>query len=140
MRREKMYNNEILFIDKFLSMLSKLGVFQIPFRNEEYRNGVCEMKNCFAEHQPLLSQRVQDIKLLFIDNGESDLAQGIMDCNNGKMISFELKNPFYEWASIKIEEDDADYILGEKNLEVPNDIIEEMARAFCKGAGIPLTV
>lgn len=135
-----MYNNEILFVDKFLSMLRKLEVFQIPFRNEEYRSGVSEMKNCFAEHQSKLNTKVHDIKLLFVDSGESDLAQGIMDCNNGNMISFELKNPFYERASIKIDEADADYILGEKNLDVPNEIIEEMARAFCKGAGIPLSV
>lgn len=133
-----MYNNEILFVDKFLSILKKMGVSQIPFRNEDYRNGVYEMKNCFSELQPLLNQDVHDIKLLFVDGGESDLANGIMDCNDGSMISFELKNPYYEKASIKIDEEDADYILNDQTLDVPNDIIEEMARAFCRGAGIPV--
>lgn len=134
-----MYNNEILFIDKFLSMLKKLGVSQIPFRNEKYRNGVYEMKNCFIEAQPLLDKKVHDIKLLFIDGGESDLATGIMDCNDGNMISFELKNPYYEKASIKIDEEDADYILSDTSLEIPNDIIRSMALAFCKGAAIPIS-
>lgn len=133
-----MYNNEIMFIDKFLSMLRKLGVSQIPFRNEKYRNGVYEMKNCFMEFQPLLDRKVHDIKLLFVDGGESDLARGIMDCNDGSMISFELKNPYYEKASIKMDDEDADYILNDTNLKIPNHIIREMALAFCKGAEIPV--
>lgn len=135
-----MYNNEILFIDKFLSMLKKLGVSQIPFRNDEYRNGVCEMKNHFIEMQPLLDKCLQDIELLFIDGGEGDLAKGIMDCNDGNMISFELKNPYYEKASIKIESADADYILSDKTLKMSNDSIKELVLAFCKGAGVPVSV
>lgn len=134
-----MYNNEILFIDKFLSMLRKLGISQIPFRNEKYRNGVYEMKNCFVEFQPLLDKKVHDIKLLFIDGGESDLAGGIMDCNDGNMISFELKNPYYEEASIKMDDEDADYILDDTSLEIPNYIIKAMTLAFCKGAGISVS-
>ena len=134
-----MYNNEIRFIARFLSMLKKLKVTQIPFRNEEYRNGVYEMRDYFSEIQGLLDEKVHDIRLLFVDGGEGDMAEGIMDCNDGSMISFELKNPFYEKASIKIDEDDADYILADHSLDVPNYIIEEMARAFCRGAGIPVT-
>ena len=59
-----------------------------------------------------------------------------MDCNDGNMISFELKNPYYEKASIKIEDDDADYILDEKTLDLSNDVIKGLTLAFCKGAEI----
>ncbi|MCM1540809.1 MAG: hypothetical protein NC121_06050 [Blautia sp.] len=135
-----MYNNEILFIDKFLSMLKKLGVSQIPFRNDEYRNGVYEMKKHFLEMQSLLDKSLYDIELLFIDGGEGDLAKGIMDCNDGNMISFELKNPYYEKASIKIESADADYILSDKSLKLSNDAIRELTLAFCKGAGVSVSV
>ena len=132
-----MYNNEILFIDKFLSMLKKLEVPQIPFKNEKYRNGVYAMKSYFYEVQPLLDKSLYDIKLLFIDGGEGDLATGIMNCNDGNMISFELKNPYYEMASIKIDDVDADYILDDETFGMPNDIIKNLALAFCRGAEIP---
>lgn len=133
-----MYNNEIIFINKFLSALRILGVTQIPFRNEAYRNGVYEMKRYFTEIQSQIDRKYYDIKMLFINNGESDFAEGIMNSNDGDMISFELKNPLYEWASVKINEEDAIYILQDKEFELSNDIIMGLTKAFCAGAGVKI--
>lgn len=131
-----MYNNEILFVDKFLSMLKKFKISSIPFKNEQYRKGVTEMKRYFTERQANLDADLMDIKFLFMDEGEGDFAEAIMGANDGKMISFELRNPYYENATVKMQEEDADYLLQDKELKLTYEFIEGITKAFCNGAGL----
>lgn len=74
-----MYNNEWLFIDKFLSTLKKLNISSIPFRNEQYRLGVYEMQKRFLSIESDIDPKIKDIKLLFLDGGEGDLVDAIME-------------------------------------------------------------
>lgn len=129
-----MYNNEILFVKKFLSALKVLKVEKIPFKNERYRAGVHAMQMYFDKMESTISPQFNDIQLLFLDDGEGDFAEAIMDSNDGRIVSFELKNPYYENASVKIEENVAKLLLADKELELSNDFIYEIAKAFCDGA------
>ena len=133
-----MYDNEIIFINKFLAALRTLGVTQIPFRNQAYRRGVYAMKQYFMENHTNIDKKFDDLKMLFVDRGEGDFAEGIMNSNDGEMISFELKNPLYEWANVKINEEDAAYILQKGDFDLSNDIIMGLTEAFCIGAGIEI--
>lgn len=134
-----MYNNELLFVDKFLSCLKYLGVKSIPFKNERYRAGVNEMKSYFRTIESKVTKDVRDIKLLFLDGGEGDFVNAIMELNDGKNISFELHNPYYEIASVKMSDSTMNNIMKDEDLQLSNDIIFDLTRAFCKGAGIEIT-
>lgn len=133
-----MYNNELLFVDKFLSSLKKLGVEKIPFRNERYRAGVREMKRCFRSIEPSIDKSVRDIKLLFLDGGEGDFVEAIMELNDGKSISFELHNPYYEMATIKMTDKMVQGIMQDRDLNLSNDIILDLTKAFCAGAEVKI--
>lgn len=131
---QQMYNNEILFVKKFLSALKKLKVDKIPFKNDRYRAGVQSMQMYFENYESTITPKCRDIQLLFLDDGEGDLAEAIMDSNDGRIVSFELKNPYYENASVKIDDDVAELLLSDEELKLSNDFIYEMAKAFCNGA------
>lgn len=131
-----MYNNELLFADKFLSTLKSFGVDKIPFRNDNYRSGVREMRKYFYSIQHKVNDDVKDIKLLFLNDGEGDLLEAIMSLNDGKGISFELHNPYYEMATIKMSESTVECIMQDEKLDLSNNIVEELTIAFCKGAGL----
>lgn len=134
-----MYNNELLFVDKFLSSLKSLGVNTIPFKNDKFRSGVREMKQYFRTIEPNVSRDVRDIKLLFLDGGEGDFVNAIMELNDGKNISFELHNPYYEDATIKMSDSVAENIMADKELQLSNAIILDLTKAFCRGAEVEIT-
>lgn len=131
-----MYNNELLFVDKFLSTLKDIGVDKIPFRNDKYHLGVREMQKCFRKMELEIDRKLHDIKLLFLESGEGDFAQAILELNDGKSISFELHNPYYEEASIKMNKKLVSGILSDTELELSNEKILELTKAFCKGADV----
>lgn len=131
-----MYNNELLFTDKFLSALKRFGVDRIPFRNDKYRAGVRAMRRYFSSIQDKVCDDVKDVKLLFLDDGEGDFVEAIMSLNDGKEISFELHNPYYEMATIKMSDKTVEYITQDDQLNLNNDIIDGLTIAFCEGAGV----
>ena len=96
------------------------------------------MKQYFRDNQINIDKKFDDLKMLFVDHGEGDFAEGIMNSNDGEMISFELKNPLYEWANVKINEEDAMYILQKGDFDLSDDIIMGLTEAFCMGAGIEI--
>lgn len=134
-----MYNNELLFVDKFLSSLKELKVEKIPFKNDRYRAGVRAMQLYFRSIESNIDKSVRDIKLLFLDGGEGDFVDAIMELNDGKSISFELHNPYYEMATIKMSESTVNGIMQDNDLKLSNDIILELTKSFCDGARVEIS-
>ncbi len=131
-----MYNNELLFVDKFLSSLRELKVEKIPFKNDRYRAGVREMQSYFRSIESNIDKSVKDIKLLFLDGGEGDFVDAIMELNDGKSISFELQNPYYEMATIKMSKSTVNGIMQDTDLKLSNEIIMDLTKVFCAGAKV----
>ena len=132
-----MYSSEKAFIMKFLASLKKLGVSEIPYDNEAFYKGVESMRQYFQRHRENLGRHSNELAMLFLKNPVggvfSELREGIAR-QNGGLMSFD--NPHYVHATIKLDEDGADYILHQDNLDVSNGHIFEFSKAFCIGAGI----
>lgn len=126
-----MYPNEILFADKFLAKLKLLGVDSIPFRTKEYRNGVRAMKLYYREHNHVLDDDLSDISLLFLNNGEKDFADAIMEANGDRI---SLKNPRLERATLQMTTNRAHLALEDHELDIPDDFMEEITQTFCEHA------
>ncbi len=126
-----MYPNEILFTDKFLATLKLMGYTSMPYKTQEYRNGVRAMKKYYELHANQLSEGIDDIELLFIRNGEKDFAEAIMAVN-GHDIS--LNNPSLEKASIQMSETKADLTIEDKELNIPDTFMKGITQAFCDAA------
>lgn len=131
-----MYANEILFVDKFLSKLKMLEVDSIPYRTDAYRTGVRLMKHYYEAHEEELAENLSDIGLLFLNGGQKDFADAIMAVNGGRI---SLQNPRLEKATIQMTGSRAQLALNDKILDIPDAFITEITRAFCTGAGVPIT-
>ncbi len=126
-----MYPNEILFTDKFLATLKLMGRSSIPYKTQQYREGVRAMKQYYEEHMNELDERTEDIGLLFICNGEKDLAEAIMAVN-GHDIS--LNNPSLEKASIQMSKKRARLSIEDTELDIPDIFMQGITQAFCDAA------
>ncbi len=137
-----MYRNEILFVEKFIASLKKLNVSDIPFGNTEFHNGVESMHKYFDKHMYDFGEIADELSLLFLKRPIEGIYDEITDAMlslNGRLVSFALANPYYEKASIKLVDNDADYILENLSLDIENNHILNFAKAFCDGAQIKLS-
>ena len=133
------YIAEEIFIDKFLACLRKLDVRSIPFDNDNFYNGVEHMRQIFQTNEGKLGEISREISMLFIKNPYEGVFARFRDAiseQNGWYISFE--NPDYVNGILKITLTDADNILNEQNLTVPQKYLFDFARAFCEGANITI--
>lgn len=133
------YNSEESFIDKFIACLKKLSVVQIPFDTPAFYNGIEQMKLCFQNNRKDLGEVSNEISLLFIKNPfEKNFARfrDAISEQNGWYMSFE--NPEYTIGIIKIDDTDADNILDEHDLNIPQHYLFDFAKAFCIGANVPM--
>lgn len=134
-----MYNSEELFIDKFIACLKKLDIENIPFDNEDFYNGVENMQQYFHTNRNLLGEYQDELAMLFIKRpleGVFAEFRNAISKQNGWYLAFE--NPNYVVASIKIDDKGASYILKQNDLKIDNKHLFEFAKAFCKGAEIPV--
>lgn len=133
------YIAEEVFVDKFLACLRKLDVMSIPFDNDAFYNGVEQMRQLFQTNVDNLGEISREISMLFIRNPYEGVFARFRDAiseQNGWYISFE--NPEYVNGILKITLADAENILSEQNLEVPQKYLFDFARAFCEGANITI--
>lgn len=133
------YNSEESFIDKFIACLKKLSVIEIPFDNPAFYSGIEQMKLYFQDNRDNLGEISNEISLLFIKNPfEKNFARfrDAISEQNGWYMSFE--NPKYTIGIIKIDEADADNILGEYDLNISLHYLYKFAEAFCIGANVPM--
>lgn len=132
-----MYLSEKIFIMKFLAGLRKIGIAEIPYDNEEFYDGAENMRQYFQTHRNMLGSHANELAMLFLKKPLGgiffELKEGIA-MQNGGLMSFE--NPYYISATIKLEEDGADYILNQNNLDVSIESILGFSKAFCDGAGL----
>lgn len=133
-----MYSSEKIFIMKFLAGLKKLGVSEIPYDNVEFYSGAENMQQYFHAHRDILGNHVNELAMLFLKKpmgGTFFEFRESIARQNGILMSFE--NPYYVSGTIKLDEDGADFILSQDNLDVSNEQILGFSAAFCDGAGIP---
>lgn len=128
-----MYENEVLFVDKFLAMLKRRNVKHIPFRTKEYRDGVCAMGDYYNSHSEELDKECSDISLLFVNSGQRDFADAIMAVNGNRI---SLQNPRLEVATINISDKWAQCAIKDKRLNVPDKFMAEITEAFCEAANV----
>ncbi|NJD02979.1 MAG: hypothetical protein FIA99_10395 [Ruminiclostridium sp.] len=134
-----MYNSEELFIDKFIACLRKLGINSFPFDNEDFYNGIENMQQYFCANRDKMGEYQNELAMLFIKRpleGVYSEFRNAISKQNGWYIAFE--NPEYVVASIKLDNNGASYILRQNDLNIGNDYLFEFAKAFCKGAEIPV--
>lgn len=135
------YNSEELFIDKFIACLRKLNITSIPFDNEDFYNGIENMQQYFFTNRDNLGEYKDELAMLFIKKPLEGIYaefRNAMSKQNGWYIAFE--NPGYIVASINIDENGASYILEQNDLNIKNEYFFDFAKAFCKGAEVPITV
>lgn len=116
-----------------------MSVIEIPFDNNEFYNGVDQMKQCFYNNREKIGDVSNEISLLFIKSPfEKNFARfrDAISEQNGWYMSFE--NPEYTRGIIKITNADADNILAEKDLGISLEYLYEFAKAFCRGANIQM--
>ena len=133
-----MYTSEKIFIMKFRAGLKKLGITEIPYDNMEFYNGAESMQQYFQQHRKAMGSHANELSMLFLKNPMggifSEFREGIAR-QNGGLMTFE--NPHYVSATIKLDREGVDYILNqEDNLDVSNEQILELSKAFCYGAGL----
>ena len=126
-----MYPNELLFVDKFLSKLAALGIRNIPYKTERYRNGVRAMRAYYELHADELSEELEDIELLFICDGEKDFANAIMIANGNEI---SLKNPSLENATIQMPIERANVSIADNRLNISDAFMNGITTAFCEAA------
>jgi hypothetical protein len=136
-----MYTSEKVFIMKFIACLKTMGINEIPYDTEEFNNGAEAMRVCFQRNRANLGKYSNELAMLFLKNPQggvfSELRRGIQR-QNGGLVSFD--NPYYVRAEIKLEQEGADYILKQKNIDIANEHLYEFSKAFCDGAGIRIPV
>ena len=134
-----MYRSEKLFVNKFIACLKKLNVDDIPFGNNSFYKGIENMHQYFISNKEDLGKYRNELSLLFlrrpIEGVYDEFADVILE-QNGRLMSFILKNPYYEKAEIKIDEEDAEYLLRNNDLDMAELHLFEFAKLFCRGAGI----
>lgn len=134
-----MYRNEILFVEKFIASLKVLEVSDIPFGNDEFQGGVEKMHKYFNDHRYDLGELADELSLLFLKRPIEGIYDEITDAMlslNGRLVSFALANPYYEKASIKLKDNEANSLLKDPCLDIDREHILNFAKAFCKGAKI----
>lgn len=136
-----MYRNEILFVEKFVASLKVLNVSDIPFGDGEFQNGVEKMHEYFNNHMYDLGELADELSLLFLKRPIEGIYDEITDAMlslNGRLVSFALSNPYYERASIKLGEKEANTLLEDPCLDIKEQHVLNFAKAFCEGANISL--
>lgn len=132
-----MYSSEKIFIMKFLAGLKKLGVTEIPYDNTEFYNGTESMQQYFFEHRNAFGDYANELAMLFLKHPLGgaflEFKEGIAR-QNGKLMSFE--NPYYVKGIIKLDDEGANFILNQADLDILEEQIIGFSTAFCKGAGI----
>ena len=132
-----MYSSERVFIMKFIAGLKKLGVEEIPYDDIDFYNGAENMQQYFYNHRSILGSHANELAMLFLKKplgGTFFEFKESIARQNGALMSFE--NPYYVRATIKLDEDGADFILNQRNLDISNEQILRFSAAFCDGAGI----
>lgn len=121
----------------FLASLKKMGVSKIPYDNEAFYKGIGNMLQYFQKNRTQLGKYKNEIAMLFLQNSFggvfSEFKSGI-DHQNGDLMSFD--NPNYLNAEIQLDEEGADYILKQNNIDMPETSIREFCIAFCDGAKV----
>lgn len=134
-----MYRSEKLFVNKFIACLKMMNVNGIPFGNSSFYNGIENMHQYFNSNKEYLGKYKNELSMLFlrrpIEGVYDEFADVILE-QNGRLMSFILQNPYYEKAEIKIDEEDAEYLLKNNDLDVSEDHLFAFARLFCEGAGL----
>ncbi|MCM1498933.1 MAG: hypothetical protein NC124_10765 [Clostridium sp.] len=128
-----MYMNEILFADKFLAKLKVMGKNSIPFKTRDYKNGIQAMKIYFFEHEDELDEGLSDIGMIFLNGGQRDFADAIMQANGDRI---SLKNPNLEVATIQMEPERVKMVLEDEELGISDMFITEITKVFCDAAHI----
>lgn len=127
-----MYNNELLFLNKFMAQLNKLGIYEIPFNNDKFRMGVESMKRYYDLHiKTRLNDDAKDVKLLFLDNGKN-FAKAIIFLDNINIFCIDSKKN-YETVFVKMPESTVKYISEDKSLNMDDDIIKNLTLSFLQG-------
>jgi len=132
-----LYNAEETFIDKFIACLKKMNVTSIPFDTPSFYNGIEQMRQYFQTSRDSIGETSNEISMLFIKSpleGNFARFRDAISEQNGWYMTFE--NPEYVVGTIKISNADADSILKEQDLTIPQNYLFDFTKAFCSGANI----